>query len=199
MKILCFGDSNTYGYDPRGFFGGQYPRNHRWVDLLADYLGCNVVNAGENGREIPVREGDLLRFDLMLRNQKPLDLLIVLLGDNDLLQGNSVETVTGRMEYFLRHVDLQRQNILLLGPPPMTMGQWVSSQDLIDASNALKERYRALSARLGVRFADAGDWNIPMCYDGVHFTEEGHRAFAKGLFDVLKHETGDFKDGLHFG
>ena len=34
MKILCFGDSNTYGYDPRSYFGGQYLAQHRWVDLL---------------------------------------------------------------------------------------------------------------------------------------------------------------------
>ena len=52
MKILCFGDSNTYGYDPRSYFGGQYPAKHRWVDLLAQKLDCKAVNAGENGREI---------------------------------------------------------------------------------------------------------------------------------------------------
>ena len=100
MKILCFGDSNTYGYDPRSYFGGQYPSQHRWVDLLAQKLGCKAVNAGENGREIPRREGELQRFDLMLSNQKPLDLLLVMLGGNDLLQGNSVETIAQRMEDF---------------------------------------------------------------------------------------------------
>ena len=42
MKILCFGDSNTYGYDPRSYFGGQYPARHRWVDLLAQKLNCKV-------------------------------------------------------------------------------------------------------------------------------------------------------------
>ena len=40
MKMLCFGDSNTYGYDPRSYFGGQYPAQHRWVDLLAQKLNC---------------------------------------------------------------------------------------------------------------------------------------------------------------
>ena len=53
MKILCFGDSNTYGYDPRDFFASRYPAQDRWVDLLGNNLGCIVVNAGENGREIP--------------------------------------------------------------------------------------------------------------------------------------------------
>ena len=53
MKLFCFGDSNTYGYDPRSPLGERYPAAYRWVDLLAEKLDCSVVNAGENGREIP--------------------------------------------------------------------------------------------------------------------------------------------------
>lgn len=185
MKILCFGDSNTYGYDPRSFFGGQYSSQHRWVDLLAQKLGCKAVNAGENGREIPERQGDLMRFDLMLTNQKPIDLLIILLGYNDLLQGSPTETVVRRMEAFVEHIDLERSRILLIGPPPMQRGQWVPTQTLIDQSFALNQAYKALSVRLGVGFADAGAWNIPLAFDGVHFTEEGHKAFSEGLADYL--------------
>ena len=185
MKILCFGDSNTYGYDPCSFFGSQYPAQHRWVDLLAQKLDCKVVNAGENGREIPRREGELQRFNLMLTNQKPIDLLIIMLGGNDLLQGNSVKDVARRMEFFLTHIDLERSNILLIGPPPMRFGEWVPTQDLIDASVALNHEYKALSNGLGVGFADAGEWDIPLAFDGVHFTENGHRAFAEALFNHL--------------
>lgn len=185
MKILCFGDSNTYGYDPRSFLGSQYPAQHRWVDLLAQKLNCKSVNAGENGREIPRREEELQRFDLMLTNQKPVDLLIIMLGGNDLLQGNSVEAVVKRMDAFLKHIDLDKFKILLIGPPPMQRGEWVPTQTLIDASVALNQEYKALSQRLGVRFADAGEWNIPLTFDGVHFTEEGHKAFADGLTNYL--------------
>lgn len=186
MKILCFGDSNTYGYDPRSFFGSRYPAQHRWVDLLAQKLGCKTVNAGENGREIPKRQGELQCFDLMLANQKPIDLLIVMLGGNDLLQGNSAEVVVKRMEDFLEHIDLEKSSILLIGPPPMKRGEWVTTQALIDASVALNHEYKALCQRLGVRFADAGEWNIPLTFDGVHFTEEGHKAFAEGLYQAIK-------------
>ena len=186
MKILCFGDSNTYGYDPRSFFGSRYPAQHRWVDLLAQRLGCTAVNAGENGREIPRREGELLRFDRLLTDQKPIDLLVIMLGSNDLLQGNSAEAVAHRMEAFLEHIDLDRSGILLIGPPPMQRGEWVPAQTLIDASAALNRAYKALSQRLGVGFADAGAWNIPLTFDGVHFTEEGHKAFAEGLSAYLE-------------
>ena len=53
MRILCFGDSNTYGYDPRGFYGDRYEAENRWVDLLGTLTGHEVINAGTNGREIP--------------------------------------------------------------------------------------------------------------------------------------------------
>ena len=185
MKILCFGDSNTYGYDPCSYFGSQYPAQHRWVDLLARKLDCKTVNAGENGREIPCRERELLRFDTMLTKQKPIDWLIIMLGGNDLLQGNSVETVVDRMESFLEHIALEKSKILLLGLPPMQRGEWVPTQDLIDAAVALNCQYKALSERLGVRFADAGEWDIPLTFDGVHFTEEGHKAFAERLADDI--------------
>ena len=188
MKILCFGDSNTYGYDPRSYFGDRYPVQCRWVDLLAEKLNAEIINAGENGREIPRREGELRRFDLLLTNQQPIDLLVIMLGSNDLLQGNSVEAVSERMEHFLHHIHLERSKILLIAPPPMQRGEWVSSQTLIDASIALRDAYRTLSARLGVRFADAG--KIPLTFDGVHFTEEGHKAFAEGFAKILQ-EKGD--------
>lgn len=53
MKVTCFGDSNTYGYDPRSFLGGRYDPDHRWVDILAAETGWTVYNMGQNGREIP--------------------------------------------------------------------------------------------------------------------------------------------------
>ena len=44
----------------------------------------------------------------------------------------------------------------------------------------------ALAERLGIRFADAGTWGIPLAYDGVHFTEQGHKNFAAGLLEELR-------------
>lgn len=185
MKILCFGDSNTYGYDPRSFFGSRYPEEYRWVDLLARKLNCTAVNAGENGREIPSRELEYARFHQLLARHKPVDRLLIMLGTNDLLQGNAPETVARRMAVFLESVDLDRSRILLLAPPPLAPGEWVTDQRLIDASAALSLQYNTLCRRLGVAFADAGAWHIPLAFDGVHFTQEGHRAFAEALEDYL--------------
>ena len=67
----------------------------------------------------------------------------------------------------------------------MQHGEWVPDQALIHASMALNQEYKTLSERLGVAFADAGEWNIPLTFDGVHFSEEGHRAFAEGISNYL--------------
>ena len=174
MNILCFGDSNTYGYDPRGYFGGQY--DYPWPVLLAEKLDYPVLNWGENGRKIPVRAVDF---------PEGIDFLVIMLGTNDLLQLWSPEAVCGKMERFLESLTLDRKKLLLIAPPPMKFGEWVQDQELIDDSIALKKQYQLLSERLGIRFADAGKWNVPLAYDGVHLTEEGHRAFAEGLFNYL--------------
>ena len=182
MKILCFGDSNTYGYDPRSYFGGQYPAQHRWMDLLAQKLNCTAVNAGENGREIPRQEGELQRFDLMLSNQKSLDLLLVMLGGNDLLQGNSVEAVAQRMEAFLARIPLEKSQIVLIGPPRMKPGAWITDDRLLEDCVRLNAAYRTVAEKLGVRFVDATGWDIDVTYDGVHYSEKGHQTFAEQLF-----------------
>ena len=53
MKIICFGDSNTWGYDPRSYLGERYPKDVRWTGLLSALPGLEVVNCGVNGRTIP--------------------------------------------------------------------------------------------------------------------------------------------------
>ena len=87
VRILCFGDSNTYGYDPRGFFGDRYGAEDRWVDLLAKQTGHEIINAGANGREIP-RSPYALR---LLTQQQEVDIFLAMLGTNDLLQGASAK------------------------------------------------------------------------------------------------------------
>lgn len=175
MKIICFGDSNTYGYDPRGFFGGRY--DHPWPEILADMLGCTVLNRGENGREIPRRAVDF---------PADTDLLMVMLGTNDLLQGAPAEEVCGRMERFLKGMDPEK--VLLIAQPPMKPGAWVSGHALIEASVSLAAGFRSLAARMGIHFADAGAWNLPLAYDGVHLTEEGHRLLAGKLCRLFRIE-----------
>ena len=177
MNVICFGDSNTYGYDPRGYFGGCYDGDSRWVDILASETGWTVSNMGQNGREIP---------SAVPVFPEDTDLLIIMLGTNDLLQGRSPEQAVERLEHFLSGVSLDRSKLLLIAPPPMALGAWVPSQQLIDNSRTFARFCQALAEQLGIRFAEAGKWDISRAYDGVHFTEQGHRAFAAGLLEELR-------------
>ena len=177
MNVICFGDSNTYGYDPRGYFGGRYDADCRWVDILAAESGWTISNMGQNGREIPTAAPPF---------PADTDLLIVMLGTNDLLQGQSPEQVAERLMRFLAAVPLDRSKILLIAPPSVALGAWVPSQHLIDDSHTFARCCKNLAEKMGIHFFDARKWDIPLAYDGVHFTEQGHKAFAIKLLEELK-------------
>ena len=177
MRILCFGDSNTYGYDPRGYFGDRYGAEDRWPDILVKQTGWEVINAGANGREIP-RNPYALR---LLTEHAPVDIFLVILGTNDLLQGASAKETAARMDAFLSQLLPHCKNILLVAPPPMKRGAWVSTDKLVTESILLAEEYMLLAQKLSIPFVDTCNWNIELTFDGVHFTEAGHHTFAARL------------------
>lgn len=181
MRILCFGDSNTYGFDPRSYFGDRYPAEDRWVDILAKKPQWDLLNAGANGREIP-RNPYALR---LLSQHTSVDIFLVMLGTNDLLQGASASEAAAQMEAFLNQILTSCKSILLVAPPPMKRGAWVPSDKLVVESIQLAGEYQALAQKLHIPFADTRGWNIELAFDGVHFTEEGHHTFARNISDVV--------------
>lgn len=181
MQILCFGDSNTYGYDPRGYPGDRYSADDRWVDRLSNQTGHEVINAGINGRQIP-RNPYALR---LLTEQQKVDIFLVMLGTNDLLQGASAKEAAARMEHFLEPLLPHCGKVLLVAPPPMKRGAWVPTDALVDESIRLADEYRLVAEKLNIHFLDTRHWNIGLAYDGVHFTEAGHHYFASHFIESL--------------
>lgn len=177
MRILCFGDSNTYGYDPRSFFGDRYPFEDRWVDLLAKSTAWHIINDGVSGRMIPHN----FRALESVTEHAPVDVILVMLGTNDLLQGASASETSARMEAFLNLLHPHCECILLVAPPPLKRGAWVPTDELVAESTHLAEKYKLLARKLGIPFADTREWNIELTFDGVHFTETGHHAFAERI------------------
>lgn len=132
-KIICYGDSNTYGYDPRNGGGDRYDENHRWPEVMASALAdmgqkVEAVNSGFPGRTLstvlfPDYYGngtDL--FSTSMKGQAPFDWLFVMLGSNDCLRPGSVEQITARMAELIHKAKrapwwCESPQILLLAPP----------------------------------------------------------------------------------
>ena len=166
MRIICFGDSNTWGYDPRSYIGEQYPRNVRWQGRLAALPGLDVVNCGVNGRSIPNTPARISAACAEIGRYLPAETLVVMLGGNDLLSQPDfcAEDVAERMESFLRVAlsELAPARTLLVSPPPMRPGAWVGEGRLVTESQRLGACLAETARELGIDFADAAEWD-PAC------------------------------------
>ena len=90
------------------------------------------------------------------------------------------------MANFLNQLLPHCKQILLIYPPPMRRGAWVPTDVLVAESIHLAEEYMLLAEKLKITFVDTRHWNIELTFDGVHFTEAGHHAFAEKLGKELR-------------
>ena len=195
--ILLYGDSNTYGYDPRGFGGGRYPESVRWTDRLKRMTEGKwriLVNA-MNGREIPSGAG-MDRALMMIRTaveEQQLDGLAVMLGTNDLfseMRGQAALRTAQKMDGFLEEVSaaFPELPVLLMAPPKIGSA---GSGDPVMArvyreSRQLALYYQLLAERRGLSCASAWSWDLPLAADEVHLTEEAQAVFAEEMYHVLE-------------
>ncbi len=182
MRILCFGDSNTYGYDPRGFVAGRYDKDNRWPDILEALTGHEVFNDSMSGRKIPRQDMELKLFDDVLMRTQP-DMLIIMLGTNDLVTGASAEETAERMAALLERIPPEIK-LTILAPVPIRKGVWVEDEHIAAESGLLGCLYQALAEERGAAFMDCRE--LPLSYDGVHLSEEGHHMLANKLYEKLK-------------
>lgn len=191
-KIVLYGDSNTYGYDPAGMFDRRYPAEHHWPDLLKATGKWDIRAYGENGRQIPQSKADYAWLEQILMNTHPFDLFVILLGSNDLLYqyDPKMEIITVRMDRLLSHLTAHHYflesgaGILLLAPPPFQV-----PEQMYEAHNVVSQKYateyQTLAKSHGTYFADTGGWQIQTAFDAVHFTPKGHLTFATHMEKVL--------------
>ncbi|MDL2324185.1 SGNH/GDSL hydrolase family protein [Ruminococcaceae bacterium OttesenSCG-928-A16] len=202
--ILCFGDSNTYGY--AATTGGRYSFAQRWPRVLASALGSgyHVVEEGLPGRttvfDDPLTEGlsGLATITPLMMSHMPLDLLIVMLGTNDTKGRFGVEAgmIAKGMRRLLQkamHTEAWRNepNILLVAPTPIipcyskydTLGGFGPGAD--KKSEQLAAAYKLVAQELNLPFFDAGTVISADEADGVHLTVEAHEVLGKTLAELV--------------
>lgn len=206
-RILCFGDSNTWGYDPRG---GRYDEETRWPMRLERLLGADytVVEEGFNGRtcvyDDPIEGGyksGAAYLPPCLMSHNPLDLVVFMLGINDTKRRFGLTPMTigeGMMQLvrLTRLYGIDRSGnppkVLIVAPPPILDTLMKSrhgecfGEQAIAVSRGLAAEYARISKLLRCEFFDAAGWAEVWPGDAVHLTREGHLGLAEGLSQRIR-------------
>jgi len=206
-NILCFGDSNTWGYDPST--QTRFPKNIRWTGVLQKLLGSNfnVVEEGLNGRTTNVDEreehglgyfrANRSAMDLLsvtIETNSPIDLIIVMLGTNDLKTNfnQSSELIAQNMksvcELIIKNEYFLSKSIILVAPTHINE----KSPNLLDSfigttkiSQSFSSTYKKISDDLNLQFLDASKYVETNEIDGLHWDEYQHANFAKAVFEKI--------------
>ena len=186
-KLILFGDSNTYGYDPRGFLGGRYPEDVRWTTHVKEALkdSYEIVEEGMNGRMLPELGYGL--FTTVIQGLSREDVFVMMLGTNDILLTShpNVKATLQRLDSILSYVSKNCLATFILIAPPYISALDQEMQLYHDCSVEMNEGYMKLAKTHNIKAIDAGSWNIEMGYDGVHFSIEGHKKFSEFLLKSL--------------
>ncbi len=204
--ILCYGDSNTWGYDPAT--GTRFPRDVRWTGVLRLALGPGylIIEEGLNGRttvwDDPI-EGYKNGRDYLipcLETHRPLDLVVLMLGTNDLKQrfsvsafdiANSVGVLVDIIQRSQAGPDGRAPQVLLLAPPPV--GKLTAFSEMFAGaevkSRRFAEHYARVAAERGCAFLDTATVIRSSDLDGIHFEVEEHRKLGEAVAAHIRQMT----------
>jgi lysophospholipase L1-like esterase len=207
--LLCFGDSNTWGFVPAT--GARFDAQTRWAGVLRAALAPDwwVIEEGLNGRttvlDDPFEPGRCGRDYLMpcLRSHMPLDAVILMLGTNDLkLRFHLPASDIARGAAFLADLILRSDTglqgtapaLILMSPPPLAPVDGTPFADMFagaeEKSRQLAAHYRQQAELLGCHFVDAGSVIVPSPVDAIHFEAEEHRKLGHHLADFVRRHLG---------
>ncbi len=212
--ILCYGDSNLRGFIPGSFnektgLAARYTKNKRWTGIMQNKLGENytVVEEGLNGRttsldEIipgrPYRNG-LPYFPVCLESHYPIDLVIFMLGTNDVkIQFNrTAEEITEGMRQLVKVVKscdkgpaLTAPKILVIVPQPIVKIENLHPQydgEPIKKSSALSISYKQMAKQEDCEILDTAPIVSSSKLDGIHLDEHEHKILGYAVAEKVMH------------
>jgi lysophospholipase L1-like esterase len=193
--IMCYGDSNTWGCIP--LTGLQPPRRYapaqRWPGVLRRELGDGywIVEEGLNGRTTvwddplePSRSGKELLMPCLMTHQ-PVDLVIVMLGTNDLKGrfGVGARDIAAGAGLLLDIVRASRcgpgesppQALLVCPPPVGRLGLFAEEfAGAVERSRDLARHCAAAADARSCPWIDAGAHVRSSDNDGIHLDAPNH-------------------------
>ena len=196
--ILCFGDSNTYGHDPAT--RQRLDRDTRWPGALRNALGdgYEIIAEGLGGRttvwDDPIEGYKNGRTYLIpcLASHAPLDLVIILLGTNDLKKRFSLSAfdiaegarlLVGETLSSGAGLNGGAPKVLLLAPPPITT--LADYSEMFEGAEEKSRKFAAHFARVaqesGCAFLNAGSVIVSSRLDGIHFEAGEHVKLGKAV------------------
>lgn len=212
--ILCYGDSNTYGYDPRD--GLRYGEEVRWPGVLRRLLGdgYRIIEEGCNGRtcaHTPAEEewkDGRPYLPACLNSHKPIDAVVLMLGSNDLKRQFAAEPETlaegiGRMlQTIAEFLEIKQGSVpyVLVVSPPL-IGEGITASPFADSFDAdaapRSQRLAGLYEKAAFDYAqetgypcgflDAAVLIDPSPVDSLHLMPEAHRILGTAVAQTLLH------------
>jgi lysophospholipase L1-like esterase len=196
--IVCFGDSNTWGYDPAT--QERFAPDVRWTGVLQRTLGdgFKVIEEGLNGRTTnvddplsPHRNG-LTYLVPCLESHMPLDLVTIMLGTNDLKarfgrSGSDIAEAAALLAGTAAHLPVgpggTNPNVLLIAPPPIA--KLTDYAEMFagagEKSRRFSQHFPTYAAWYGAAVLDAGAVIRSSERDGIHFEADEHRKLGEAV------------------
>lgn len=212
--ILAYGDSLTFGANPQPN-GPRHAYENRWPSVLEAGLGGagRVIAEGLGGRTTVFddwcaaadRNGARI-LPTLLESHSPLDLVIIMLGSNDLkpaICGSALEASFGmrRLVQIVRgHYAGKGETapqIILVAPPLVCesdnadmIEHFGGIAHAIEQSSQFAAHYARRAQEWNTGFFDASTVAKADPLDGVHLDAANTRAIGQGLVPVVKSMLG---------
>ncbi len=205
--VLCFGDSNTWGYDPAATAISPFPVRHpidvRWTGILARELGhgWRVIEEGQNGRTtvhddpLSIARNGKEYLPACLESHKPIDLVVLMLGTNDLkntfgVSPSEIATGAGVLARVILQSDAgvegSAPKLLIVCPP--AVGDMSRAPDIaekiangVERSLAFPKRYEAMAHQLKCAYLNSQEFVSPSPIDGIHLEAEDHLSLGQAM------------------
>lgn len=200
--ILCYGDSNTWGYDPAS--QSRFPREVRWPGVLRSKLGADylIIEEGLNGRTtvwddpIELDKNGATYLRPCIQTHKPMDLVIIMLGTNDLktrfsLNAYDIAAGAGVLVDIVQKsntgIDMEAPEVLLIAPPQTV--PYPNTEIFVGApekSSGFSKQYRKVANEKECHFLDAGHHVKSSTIDGIHLEADMHEKLGLAVTSKVK-------------